>query len=587
MPRPRSITIPVARVSAKVVERIEEAMRLDPKFIPSEAQAKVIFILARAQAVLVSKKDMAGEDDDERPEEQVKAGIESLEKVRDAWEQARLRYKLFPHQRPAYDEFKARITNPDPEVLRTFALQWPRRAGKTFEAELIGVETCLKILGARGVVIAPTEEMLEEYVIPAITLISLDAPPHMRPKWVKSDGKFYFDHNGSHIALYGAKDDAAIEIIGRGPAAHYIIYEEAGAIRNLPKLRDVVSPQLLSNMATDHAGWQLFVGTPPETTAHEFVKLCRAYARTGQLSKLTIWDTHHKREIIEKWIAERADGMPREEFIKTETFRREFLAEFISDPTRKVLKLANEKYLEACQERYRQIYRSGGRPSHFTVGWKPDWTFWLIAWWHHQMQTLVVEAERYWRDGFTPEAVAEAVIEEEKKLLGPERRAPFKYELRAPSRWSDYSPILLSELSSKHGLEFSPTRKDDRDTAISDCDRMIPGFSPTVGALAINPACSMLLQQMDAAIWAKGGKHKEFARDDIQRYGHYDGVAALVYLTRNVVRTENPVPEDWGVPQLAKDHFDWRPPQGADRAEEEKWGRVFGMDPREVADREH
>lgn len=525
------------------------------------------------------------------PEERAKHE-ERRRQVRDAWEQARLRYKLFPHQRPAYDNFKERIVNPDMGVLRTFALQWPRRGGKTFVAETIGVETCLKIKGCRGVVIAPTEEMLEEYVIPAITLIGLDAPPHLRPRWVKSDGKFYFDHNGSHVALYGAKDDAAIEIIGRGPAAHFIIYEEAGAIRNLPKLRDVTSPQLLSNMALEHAGWQMFVGTPPETTAHEFVKLCRAYARTGQLSKLTIWDTHHKREIIEKWIAERADGMPREEFIKTETFRREFLAEFISDPTRKVLKLANEKNLEACVRRYKKIVAEG-RPSHFTVwegmdvGWKPDWTFWLLAWWHHQLQTLVVEAERYWRDGFTPEAVAEAVIEDEKKLLGEERKAPFKYELRGPSRWSDYSPILLSELAGKHGLEFSPTRKDDRDTAISDCDRMIPGFSPAVGALAINPKCQMLLQQMDAAIWAKGSKHKEFARDDLQRYGHYDGVAALVYLTRNVVRTENPVPEDWGVPQLEKDHFERQEQQGADRSEAEKWGKVFGMDSREVAEREY
>lgn len=519
------------------------------------------------------------------PEERVRAE-ERKRQVRDAWEQARLRYKLFPHQRPAYDEFKALLTTSG--AVRTYALQWPRRVGKTFTAELIGVETCLKIAGARGVVIAPTEEMLEEYVIPAITRIVSDAPSHMRPRWVKSDGKFHFDHNGSHIALYGAKDDAAIDIISRGPTAHYIIYEEAGHIRNLRKVREAASPQTMSTVGTGHAGWEMFVGTPPESTAHEFVKLCRALAREKRHNKLTIWDSHYSKDEIGIEIDKLADGMPREEYVKTEGFRREFEAEFISDPTRKVLKLANEKTLQACQDRYAEIYRSGGRPTHFTawegmdVGWRPDWTFWLLAWWHHQRQTLVVEAERYWRDGFTPEAVAEAVIADEKALMGPERRAPFKHELRGPSRWSDHSPILLSELSAKHQLDFAHTAKDDRDTAISTCDRMIPGYSPTVGALAINPKCSMLLQQMDAAIWAKGGKHREFARDDVQRYGHYDGVAALVILSRNVVRTENPVPEDWMVSQLAKDHFDWSPPQGTDRSEEEKWGKVFGMDTREV-----
>jgi hypothetical protein len=79
MPRPRSITIKVARVSAEVVKRIEQAMALDEKHIPSEAQAKVLLILAKAQAVLLGKKDPTGDDDDERPEDQVKAGIDSLE----------------------------------------------------------------------------------------------------------------------------------------------------------------------------------------------------------------------------------------------------------------------------------------------------------------------------------------------------------------------------------------------------------------------------------------------------------------------------------------------------------------------------
>lgn len=79
MGRPRSITIAVARVSAKVMERIEQAMEMDQKLIPTEAQAKVIVLLAKAQAILRTNKSMPGDDDDERPEEQVKAGIESLE----------------------------------------------------------------------------------------------------------------------------------------------------------------------------------------------------------------------------------------------------------------------------------------------------------------------------------------------------------------------------------------------------------------------------------------------------------------------------------------------------------------------------
>jgi hypothetical protein len=79
MPRPRSISVAVSRVSAKVMERIEQAMELDKKLIPTEAQAKVIVLLSKAQAILRTNKPMPGEEDDERPEEQVKAGIDSLE----------------------------------------------------------------------------------------------------------------------------------------------------------------------------------------------------------------------------------------------------------------------------------------------------------------------------------------------------------------------------------------------------------------------------------------------------------------------------------------------------------------------------
>lgn len=80
MGRPRSISTAVGRVSVKVMERIEEAMRLDPEHIPSEAQAKVIVLLAKAQAILRTNKPMPGEEDEERPEDQVLAGIDDLEK---------------------------------------------------------------------------------------------------------------------------------------------------------------------------------------------------------------------------------------------------------------------------------------------------------------------------------------------------------------------------------------------------------------------------------------------------------------------------------------------------------------------------
>lgn len=487
------------------------------------------------------------------------------------WRAARLRYKLYPHQRVGYDRFKAQIHSSTGN--RRGVWRWSRRLGKTFAAETLAVEACISIPGARIPVIAPTGEMLEEYVRPAIDLICADAPPDCKPVWRASDAQYLFP-NGSHIDLYGAHTEGAIDNVGRGPAAHGVIIEEGGHIANLRKLIKTVGPQLLSTRGMPGCGWMLVVGTPPESSAHHFVKLCKAAQRDGREVHLTIHDGQYSADLIRAFIEEDAEGIPYEEYLESEDYRREYLAELIGDPTRKVLKLATEKRLAECVARYRAMRR----PSHFAVyegldvGWNPDWTFWLMGWWDYRSRTLVLERERYWREGFRHEDIAAAVMEHEADLLGSLRKSPVGYGYQDPSRWSDYSPDLLSNLADKHSLVFSHTEKHDRDTAISNADRMIVG-TPTVGRLAINPdGCPELLRQMEAAMWNKA--RTEFSRDFMKQHGHFDGVAALVYLCRNVLRDADPFPPDspgdfrhqW-VPQQ-------EPPQ--DKALG-SWGQVFGV----------
>lgn len=493
--------------------------------------------------------------------------------VRDAWlVHRRLRYKLYPHQQRAYDAFKALIHGR--KTKRRMAWRWSRRIGKSFAAEVLAVETCLQVKGARIAVISPTEKVLEEFVRPAIEAICADAPLECKPEWRGSESRYLFP-NGSQICLYGAANDAAIDNIGRGPAAHGVIFEEAGHIRDLAKARKVVAPQLLGTRGLAGCGWMLFVGTPPESTTHAFVQICRAAREEGREVHYTIHDGHWPPETVKTFIEEEAEGIPLDEYMKTEDYRREFLAELIGDPTRKVLKFADEARLKECVSRYRAMKRA----SHFAVyegmdvGWSPDWTFWLLAWWDFASRTLVVEKELVWRDGFRHEDMAAEMRTAEVALLGEARVSPFGMGYRKPARWSDYSPVLLAELADKHDLVFSPTAKDDRDTAISACDRMIPGYGG-VGKLAINPECKELLKQMEAALWNKG--RTEFARDAPKRYGHYDGVAALVYLTRNVIRDENPFPHDL-VHVDRNTHFvveepDLRP------AEDAAWARAFGLE---------
>jgi hypothetical protein len=460
------------------------------------------------------------------------------------WRAGELGYKLFPHQKVGYEKFRKQING---KRNRRGVWRWSRRTGKTGTAEILGCETCIKVPGARIAVVAPTKDMLTQYVRPAIERIIVDAPPDLKPVWRSSEDAYVFP-NGSRIDLYGASNETAIDNIGRGPAAHGIIIEEGGHISNLRKLIKVVSPQLLSNRAKPGCGWMLVVGTPPDSSAHHFVSMCRAARDDDREVHMTIWDAcpgMYSAEVIRAFIEEDAEGIPYEEYIKTEDYRREYLGELISDPTRKVLKLADEKNLKACVERY----HAAQRPTHFAVyealdvGWAPDWSFWLMGWWDYNSRTLVVEREWYMREGMRPDDLASNVKRIEEEVLGKARASRFHIGWREPSRWSDYSPHLLAEVADKHSLVFQHTAKDDRDTAISNCDRMVAGYG-SVGKLAINPeGCPELLKQMEAAIWNK--QRTEFAKDNPKRHGHYDGVAALIYLTRNVQREENPFPPNY------------------------------------------
>lgn len=495
--------------------------------------------------------------------------------VLQAWREGRLRYKLKEHQRKAYDrtwmQFHAKRR-------RRMVWRWSRRLGKTFSSHLMIVEACVRVPGSRYVIAAPSEKHLKKFSFPTLDAITADAPPEFRPHFDRAASEYKFP-NGSVISLHGCDTDSKIDLMGRGPAAHGLLFEEAGAIPNLEKAVKVTAPQLLSTRHLPGCGWVLFVGTPPEGTAHYFVTLCNAYRQDEREVHFTIFEGHYTQEQLDVFLEEDADGMPVEEYRASEAYRREWLGELIGDPSKMVLKLATEANMKLCVERYRAL--AGFRPSHYVVyealdvGWE-DWTFWGMGWWHFQQQMLVIEKELVYRNGFRREELARDIVAAEVDFMGHTRRSPYQGVHTQPRRWSDYAPELLSELSAEYDLPFNATAKEDRDTAINQCDRMIPGYG-SAGKLAINPECKELLTQMPAAIWNKA--RTEFARNATKRHGHYDGVAMLVYMSRNVVRTENPVPSGWGMGGPGRFY---EPPEPK-ATEETKWANVFDVTPEEEA----
>ncbi len=97
------------------------------------------------------------------------------------------------------------------------------------------------------------------------------------------------------------------------------------------------------------------------------------------------------------------------------------------------------------------------------------------------------------------------------------------------------NPILLQDLSVKHGLTFMPTDKDNFEAALNNMRILIK-----TKKIIIDPKCVTLIRHLKGAIWNK--QRNNFKRDP--NNGHYDLVSSLIYLCRNVDFSRNPYPKD-------------------------------------------
>lgn len=474
-----------------------------------------------------------------------------------------LRWKLFPHQRRIYDAIFSCAR-------KRFVLNCSRRLGKTFTMMVIAIEAALRKGKARIIIAAPSEKHLEEFVHPIVDVILDDCPEDLKPRWVADKSAYVFKHNKSRIVLAGCDTRTKANRL-RGPAADLAIIEEAGMIPDLNYVRrSVIAPQLLSTK-----GRMLFASTPPDSYGHEFVDIARSNEKLGSYIKLTVYEGHYTTEEVHEFIQNELDDMPLEAYMETEDYRREWLAEFLTDPSRAVLKYATEKHVGSRDTPGTVIlrYRNLVRPKYarwywgLDVGWSPDWTFGIFGYWHHAAKTLVCEREVILKR-MSREQLAAEIKRVEAELLGESRRSMVGLGMEEPARWSDYDARLLYELAAEEGLIWSPTAKDDRDTAIDNLNRMIPGFN---GHLAINPdGCPMLLDQLMAAVWNKG--RTDFSRT--VKHGHFDGVASLVYMARNVDKLSDPVPPGMNYDPMTQ----WVPQQEplVDPAVK-AWGNIFGV----------
>jgi hypothetical protein len=446
---------------------------------------------------------------------EIPTGLTRKNAIRLSWMRGNLRWKLDKSQRETYDLIVG-------QKFKRFYLNCGRRWGKTFLMAIIAIEKALKTPNAVVKVVAPTAKMVRSTLRPIYNLIFEDCPKPLRPKWNTMDGEYRFP-NGSIVSLAGCEDGSEENL--RGAKADLVIFDECGFIRNLEYVaRSILGPMLLTT-----GGMMIFASTPPVSAAHDSAKIYHGLKMRGQTITKTVFDNPRITDAQRDEFFEQERGvLSLENFKRSVSFLREYMAQFIVDSARAVVQeWDHDKELECVKEHPAPLFAD--RYVSADWGLRRDASGVLFGYWDFAEATLVIEQEL---------------------LMFKERTERMSSLIRAMEKetWPDQEPYLRfgdgagmgaqvnEDMQLLHGMTFINPKKDLKEIQVNDLRMMVAS-----GRIRIHPRCKLLIYQLQTTVW--DATRKEFERNS---EGHGDLLDALIYLCRNVQREKNPFPNGWG-----------------------------------------
>jgi terminase large subunit-like protein len=447
------------------------------------------------------------------------------------WSQGILYWKLDPTQRKLYDFFHG---NKD----KTNVINASRRLGKSFFLIILALEQCIKHPKSIVKYIQPTKDMIRENLNPDFEIMLEDCPLELRPKFMTAGNVWVFP-NGSRITLAGTDGKNYNKL--RGSNADLCLVDEAGFCDDL---KHIINSILIPTTLITKGRIVLSSTTPPDPD-HEFVAQMENAAKNGTLIRKTILDAveDSKNEvnprINENIVADIIKSMPNG--IDSQEFRTEFLCELIFNSTDAVV----PEFTKQAQE---EIIVEWPRPMFYDryvamdVGFA-DLTFLIFGFYDYDNAVLAIEDEIILQ-GKLHEVGARNINEKVRAMEAKLWKNRVTGEQAEPHiRVSDNNLILLQDLLIEHGLHFMPTEKHNKEQYINKMRDWI-----REGRLRIHPRCINLISHLKTVAWDK--QRKDFKKHPDGH--HYDGVAALMYLVRNIDENKNPYPAGYKYAKLGK-----------------------------------
>lgn len=458
-----------------------------------------------------------------------------LEARAQLWKMGNLQWKLDVTQKDIYDYYHGKKD-------KTIVINASRRLGKTYLLFIMALEQCLNFPNSIVKFIQPELAMLIKNVMDEVFLPVLqDCPLELQPTFRGKDNVFVFK-NGSKIQLAGTDNQNYNKI--RGGSCHLAIIDETGFCSDLGHiLKYILVPTTLLTR-----GRIIFGSTTPPNPDHEFIKYMEAAEAQGRLIRKTIWDAVNDgitapfgvRKITKEYVDEIIQSYADDGGENSDAFRTEYMCEVISNGEMAVLpeftkEIQEETIVEWIRPAFADNYES------MDIGFV-DMTGVLFGYYDYDNGVAVIEDELLFRgQEVTARNVGPAIMKKESDLW----TSSYTGELQEPyMRWSDNNnPIFLNELAQdEYRIYFTPTEKHKKAEYITKLKTWVKERR-----IIIHPRCTNLISHMKGAQWAKD--KKDFVRNSIGKH-HYDLVAALLYLIRNIDDTRNPYPRGYKYAKL-------------------------------------
>ncbi len=431
------------------------------------------------------------------------------------WSKGVLKWKLHDLQKKIYESW---YSNTDD--ITTLLIS--RQTGKSYLLCLLAIETCLRTPNVIVKYVCPKQKMVKTILKPRMRELLEDCPDNIRPEYKEND-KIYLFPNGSEIQMAGT-DNQNYDNIRGGTCVLWIV-DEAGFCDDLDTVvRSVLKPTTLTTR-----GRGILASTPdPDAPEHDFIKEFVEPAKLkGTLFKYTIFDNPLIDDVQRKNVIDSYPGG-----VNNPKFRAEFLCEVVrnyentvipefDDATERIL--VTDKYV---RPKYFDTYEA------MDIGGK-DFTVVLFAFYDFRRNTVVIEDEFVLKEKQNSEKIKKGIKEVEERLWG---------EKPVYLRFADNNNIILLNDLIQDGLNFIPSRKDNKEAAINEVRIKVMNYQ-----IVIHPRCKTLIYHMKYASWARKGEkstqssgYKAFSRS--ADGGHFDAMDALIYLIRSVVYGKNPYP---------------------------------------------